>query len=517
MSRQEDSREAPPQVLSARKFKELPSRARKITPAAAAASNNAKTSNEAENMYQWCLHQRSLNASYRQQLEKQLSSSPFADLSDWLSSTARSYSKRRRQIDAEYTEAAEKSRTYDTNKVKANEINPSSAKSGSPASFSAANTSSTADKPSQDEQPAPAEPVSDKPAFKWPSSTLLKDPFADMYDKPKSAQSDKPAAPASAPPKVAGPFTFIQPGTAKPQEPVRTPVTSAVTSASSKSEVTKPATVSAESKPAQAPEAHVTASAPAPKPFAGFSFGTASSFGSATPPSASAKPLTSGFSFGAATSATPPKPSVGFGFGAAAHSTASPFGAPTTSPFGATSASTTSAAAPAASPFAFGTSGPFSNTKGLPAKIEIYDPSKAAASESEKASEDDGTPDPEATKNSLTSGGAGEENEETLSEIRAKLFVTQNGEASPFGGVTVLKLKKNTTTDKCRILGRSDTNGRVVLNFSLHKNLEIKVAPKEISFIGFNDQGDLTSFRGRIKPGAADEFAQAVKESVDHL
>lgn len=69
-------------------------------------------------------------------------------------------------------------------------------------------------------------------------------------------------------------------------------------------------------------------------------------------------------------------------------------------------------------------------------------------------------------------GGAGEENEETIYEARAKLWKNEKRkvkegdsevEKTEFveHGISIVKLNRNKETGKVRMLGRSDANGRV--------------------------------------------------------
>jgi hypothetical protein len=64
-------------------------------------------------------------------------------------------------------------------------------------------------------------------------------------------------------------------------------------------------------------------------------------------------------------------------------------------------------------------------------------------------------------------GGAGEEDEETLHEFRAKLWKhepkSDGSGVKDFveHGISILKLKKNKESGKLRMLARSDANGRV--------------------------------------------------------
>lgn len=59
--------------------------------------------------------------------------------------------------------------------------------------------------------------------------------------------------------------------------------------------------------------------------------------------------------------------------------------------------------------------------------------------------------------------GEGEEDEEVLgSELRAKLYVLNSGKWED-RGVGIFKVKRNTTTNKVRMLGRNASNGNPML------------------------------------------------------
>ena len=238
-----------------------------------------------------------------------------------------------------------------------------------------------------------------------------------------------------------------------------------------------------------------------PKPFAGFSFGIPASttpslttvstpavvpptpprtvsFGSSGSPKSGAS-----FSFGAAK--TPPKPfnpGTGFSFGSGGSS--SIFGGNGTGlafevgrdsvphfSFGAGAKPATGSAPPASastsafSGFSFKANTPAevgNSTNSTPTTSVNGMPATEEAREDEEAVEEvEEVPD-----NTLLNGGAGEEDEETIYEGRAKLWRHESrngGAAKEFveHGISIVKLKRHESTGKVRMLGRSDANGRV--------------------------------------------------------
>ena len=85
--------------------------------------------------------------------------------------------------------------------------------------------------------------------------------------------------------------------------------------------------------------------------------------------------------------------------------------------------------------------------------------------EAESGADSDAPPEP--TENALLSGGAGEENEATLYEARAKLWrheSKEEGGKKEFveHGISIVRLKKpKDGNGKPRMLARSDANGHV--------------------------------------------------------
>ncbi|KAM5530777.1 hypothetical protein V8D89_015552 [Ganoderma adspersum] len=232
----------------------------------------------------------------------------------------------------------------------------------------------------------------------------------------------------------------------------------------------------------------------------------------------------SGFSFG---SASPGKPSVFSGFGTAkAGSIGNPvgfgFGSPPRTPdidgsgedSGPVKALPFSFGAPLAkaSPFAFGAGA---------ASTSAEDKAEGSSGSGE------GTPAPAFGEESkppgplLASGsahdleGEGEEGEETIHEIRSKVFkLTQDKEGkAQWGdlGVGMLRLKRHKETDARRVLLRNSGTGKITINFLVHGGMNPTVADKVVSFMGHAD-GASTPYRIRCK--TADQ-AKELKAALD--
>ena len=208
---------------------------------------------------------------------------------------------------------------------------------------------------------------------------------------------------------------------------------------------------------ASSKQTSVLDSAVKPKPFAGFGQGLFSS----TPATSSATP-TLGFSSG-----------VGFNFGAPPTSTSSL--APSNNASAATSRGTT--------PDTGGTS------------------------------DEEVTPDEQIN---LASEGKGEETEETLFNGRARIQEL-DGETKKLEtrGIGPLRLLKHKESGKCRLVGRIDSSGKVVLNAGLMPSIKYeKASEKQVRFGALNAQGRISTWVVRFKEGAmAEEFAKVCEES----
>jgi len=70
---------------------------------------------------------------------------------------------------------------------------------------------------------------------------------------------------------------------------------------------------------------------------------------------------------------------------------------------------------------------------------------------------------PDDTKSELVDSREGEEGEETVLEVKAKLFAFQNGEHKDLG-VGQFRINENTETKKRRMIMRTTGTGHLTLN-----------------------------------------------------
>ena len=269
----------------------------------------------------------------------------------------------------------------------------------------------------------------------------------------------------------------------------------------------------------------------------GFAFGAPSggdgsfSLGSGNPfpsqaKSSESKPAAPTFSFGSSgTTPAASKPASGFQFGTPTSSASFSFGAPSGSPsfsFGGSQATQTTPSQTSA--FSFGT--PSANTA---KPVAPGDETKEATAE-ESTVGDDAQPS-EPSVNLAETSGVGEEGEETLKEVRAKLFKLVDGKFVVVG-VGALKLKKKAENNKRRLLLRTDGNGAVVLvslfsiasNTSSLKNMSVTASfspsadNTSVKFVGTDLTGQPMVYTVRVKTAAmANEFVDAVKKEVEAI
>ncbi|RFU29132.1 hypothetical protein B7463_g7204, partial [Scytalidium lignicola] len=182
------------------------------------------------------------------------------------------------------------------------------------------------------------------------------------------------------------------------------------------------------------------------------------------------------------TAATPTKPATSLGGLFGSSSTSKPLS--TSNPFGTVG-------------FGFGAAS--STTSSLL-------PSAAVSGDTSRATTPGGTTDGESTNDAndpdgerheqidLTKGGAGEENEDVLHEVRAKALKytpKEEGEGSPWEtkGLGPLRVLKHKETNSSRILLRADPSGKIVLNKSILGNVEYKAAGKTLKLLTAGESG----------------------------
>jgi nucleoporin NUP2 len=142
-----------------------------------------------------------------------------------------------------------------------------------------------------------------------------------------------------------------------------------------------------------------------------------------------------------------------------------------------------------------------------------------------------GTPEPQTKEDgdaeapqeqiSLTEGGPGEEDEVILHEVRAKATkyvpVDKSAEDSPAAssspwqtqGVGPLRVLKNKTTGKVRILLRAEPRGHVAMNKMLIAGIKYEAIGKQVKIAAAKDDGNgLETWLLQVKkPEAATELA----------
>ncbi|KDN41328.1 hypothetical protein K437DRAFT_178241 [Tilletiaria anomala UBC 951] len=140
-----------------------------------------------------------------------------------------------------------------------------------------------------------------------------------------------------------------------------------------------------------------------------------------------------------------------------------------------------------------------------------FSPSKPSAppQPSSESSASEGTEDGEITSRDK-GPGEGEEDEDTQHEVRVKAW-RKDGAAWKDVGVGMLRLKKKKSSDKRRMLMRSEGNGNVLINFNLVKGLTARQDKTQIVFMGF-EASEMVNFR--VKAKSASEAA-ALKAAIE--
>ena len=227
-----------------------------------------------------------------------------------------------------------------------------------------------------------------------------------------------------------------------------------------------------------APSVQVTSPTPSKNPLGGL-FGSSQTSGTTN--------TSAGPSSGLFGSSTAKDPSVGFGisFGDASKSASGSLFLPSEAPAEESSRATS----PGASSVAESSGGP----------------------ETEGASD---APQKEPEQLDLTRG-PGEEDEETLFEVKGKA-ITYSNEAKDWvnKGVGRLRILKHSETGKTRILMRQEPSGKIILNAALLNGIEYKyVAPKSVRMPIAADTGALASYIIRVgKEADAKRLAEILEE-----
>lgn len=112
----------------------------------------------------------------------------------------------------------------------------------------------------------------------------------------------------------------------------------------------------------------------------------------------------------------------------------------------------------------------------------------------------------------LSSQGAGEEEEESIYEKRAKAYELVDKQFKVLG-VGPLRLLKHKTTGKTRLLLRADGSGRVILNTALKKEITYKAEESQVRVLDIKSDGTPTTYLLRVKTKAdASELSSKLEE-----
>lgn len=112
----------------------------------------------------------------------------------------------------------------------------------------------------------------------------------------------------------------------------------------------------------------------------------------------------------------------------------------------------------------------------------------------------------------LSSQGAGEEDEESIYEKRAKAYELVDKQFKVLG-VGPMRLLKHKTTGKTRLLLRADGSGRVLLNTGLKKQITYKAEESQVRVLDLKPDGTPTTYLLRVKTkDDASELASKLEE-----
>ncbi|KAL4994743.1 hypothetical protein BDV10DRAFT_176120 [Aspergillus recurvatus] len=112
----------------------------------------------------------------------------------------------------------------------------------------------------------------------------------------------------------------------------------------------------------------------------------------------------------------------------------------------------------------------------------------------------------------LARSGAGEEDEDVVIETRARALKMADGSWAS-QGVGYLRILKNRTTSRSRILVRADPSGNVVLNARLMKEIKYTVNGNNIQFLVPKAEGAPEMWALRLKAGEAPKIGTAMDEN----
>ncbi|PWY88361.1 hypothetical protein BO70DRAFT_369251 [Aspergillus heteromorphus CBS 117.55] len=114
----------------------------------------------------------------------------------------------------------------------------------------------------------------------------------------------------------------------------------------------------------------------------------------------------------------------------------------------------------------------------------------------------------------LARGGAGEENEDLVVESRARAMKHTAGGGWESQGVGFLRILKDKTTSRGRILVRADPSGNVILNARLMKEIKYSVAKNSVQFMVPQAEGPPQLWALRVKTSTdAERLSTSMEET----
>ncbi|GKZ31024.1 hypothetical protein AbraIFM66950_010944 [Aspergillus brasiliensis] len=114
----------------------------------------------------------------------------------------------------------------------------------------------------------------------------------------------------------------------------------------------------------------------------------------------------------------------------------------------------------------------------------------------------------------LTRGGAGEENEDLVTESRARAMKHTTSTGWESQGVGFCRVLKDRTTSRGRIVVRADPSGKVILNTRLMKEIRYTVAKNSVQFLVPQSEGAPEMWALRVKTNAdAERLCKSIEET----
>lgn len=150
-----------------------------------------------------------------------------------------------------------------------------------------------------------------------------------------------------------------------------------------------------------------------------------------------------------------------------------------------------------------------------PASAPATPAESPAGSEAAETADDGSAVDPGTPQSSgLLGEGEGEESEQTLLEVRAKIWRFDiESKSWKDLGICVAKIKHDSTTNKHRLLARNEANGKVAVNFMAYNGLKSTLDKTVNSFLGF-DGKEPTQYRAKVKTeDTAKEFKDMLEQA----